>query len=319
MNYTSPKLLPNKIIIIDGIARTGKLLLATLVSSFSKTEHFELGRNFEDISPSIKFKKIKIDYAEAFIKNNLNELIYNKYLSRNVNFRPTDRTGVYNSSNFKLYKKRLKTKEGDRVIKLIKKEKRNILFVTHDLMTTISSFNKLNLKYKMIYLYRNPFDTIISWYKRGHGKRLGEDLREFSLLIKNKKKKFPWYQQLIGKFNKMEEVEACATFIYHLNKNSIRNFKKLDKKYKKNILVFDYLEIIQNKNNELKTISKFLKSSFTKKTNDLLKEERLGKINLDNYFINLEKRKKFIKSKINQELFFKLLDQEKKLNLNIYN
>ena len=79
------------------------------------------------------------------------------------------------------------------------------------------------------------------------------------------------------------------------------------------------MEIIQNKNNELKTISKFLKSSFTKKTNDLLKEERLGKINLDNYFINLEKRKKFIKSKINQELFFKLLDQEKKLNLNIYN
>ena len=70
-----------------------------------------MGRNFEDITPGIEFKKIKIDYAESFIKTYLNELVYNKYLSRNVNFRASDKTGVVNTQNFKLYKKRLNKKK----------------------------------------------------------------------------------------------------------------------------------------------------------------------------------------------------------------
>ena len=187
MNYYPISILPKKIIFIDGISRSGKLFTGTLLSTFKNYEHLEFGLNFERLCPALEFKKINEDFAKSYINNYLNELIYNKYLSRNVNFRPTDRTGVVNTQNYKLYKKRLKMKEGDNIIKQIKKENKSLLFVTHDILTTIKAFNKLGLNYKMIEIFRNPFSLVMSWYKRGLGRRFGNDQRLFSLLIKKKK------------------------------------------------------------------------------------------------------------------------------------
>ncbi len=319
MKFFPPKLINNNIVIIDGIARSGKLLTSTVVSSFSNTEQFEMGRNFEDIGPGIKFKKIDISYAESFIKNYLNELIYNKYLSRNVNFRATDRTGVKNSQYFKLYKKRLKIKEGDNVINLIKKEKRNIPFVTHDLLLSINSFNKLNLKYKMIYIFRNPFDLIISWNKRKLGERLGKDQRMFTLMIENKKRTYSWYSKITGKYDKYSSIEACANFVYHLVDESIKSYKKLGRKMKERIFITSYEKIVQNQNNEIKKIAKFLNSKITIKTYNVIKKEKLYSKDKKNYYAKLKKRKEFIKSKVSYNTYNKLIEQEKNFHLNTYN
>ena len=89
----------NQIVFIDGITRTGKLLLGSLVSSMDKMEHLEFGENFEFLLPALKNKKAKIDFVNAFLSNYLNQTIYNKHIGRNVNFRPSDRTGVFNSRN----------------------------------------------------------------------------------------------------------------------------------------------------------------------------------------------------------------------------
>ena len=319
MKYTPPKMLSNNIIIIDGIARSGKLLLGKIASSFFNTEHFEMGRNFEDLAPGIEFKKMKIDYAESFIKTYLNELIYNKYLSRNVNFRASDLTGVKNSQNFELYKKRLKRKEGNEAIKLIKKEKKFFPFVTHDLLLSINSFNKLNIKYKMVYLFRNPFDLIISWYKKNHGIRLGKDQRMFSLMIEHKKKTYPWYNKIIGEYKSYNNIENCANIVFNLNEKTVKNFKKLKKKSMKNIFISTYEKVTQNKDNELKKIAKFFKTKFTKNTHILIKKERLHSKEKKLYSLNLKKRKQFIKSNVSKKIYDKLINQEKKFNSNIFN
>ena len=133
VNYYPLKLLTKNFIIIDGISRTGKLLLGSLICSFDKMEHLEFGENFEHFLPAVKFKKIDLKFAKSFIHNHLNQIIYNKYLSRNVNFRPSDRTGIDQSVKPQIYYKRLKAIEGDEIIKKIKKEKPLIPIVTHDL------------------------------------------------------------------------------------------------------------------------------------------------------------------------------------------
>ena len=72
---------------------------------------------------SNKVKKVELKFGNAYLNNYLNMLIYNKYISRNINFRPHDRTGVDRSANPKLYYDRLKFNEGDEVIDFIKKQK----------------------------------------------------------------------------------------------------------------------------------------------------------------------------------------------------
>tara|TARA_B100001057_G_scaffold500758_1_gene617626 strand:+ start:2676 stop:3638 length:963 start_codon:yes stop_codon:yes gene_type:complete len=316
MNYFPISILPKKIILIDGIARSGKLFTGTLLSTFKNYEHMEFGLNFERLCPALEFKKINEDFAKSFINNYLNELIYNKYLSRNVNFRPTDRTSVVNTPNYKLYKKRLKMKEGYRIIKQIKQENKSLLFVTHDILSTINAFNKLGLSYKMIELFRNPFSLVMSWYKRGLGRRFGNDQRLFSLLIKKKRKILPWYDNLFNdNLRDLNELEKCIHYVYNITTKSISNYTKLNKLEKKRIFITSYERLVENPYSEISNISIFLKSELTKNTKIFIKKENLPKL-LNNSI--LKKNRLFIKSEVNRKYYNKLEKLEQNFNKSIY-
>ena len=316
MNYYPISILPKKIIFIDGISRSGKLFTGTLLSTFKNYEHLEFGLNFERLCPALEFKKINEDFAKSYINNYLNELIYNKYLSRNVNFRPTDRTGVVNTQNYKLYKKRLKMKEGDNIIKQIKKENKSLLFVTHDILTTIKAFNKLGLNYKMIEIFRNPFSLVMSWYKRGLGRRFGNDQRLFSLLIKKKNKISPWYDELFNdNIRNLNEIEKCIHYVYNLTTKSITDYSKLNKLEKNRIFITSYERLVENSYSEISKISIFLKSKLTKNTKIYIKKENIPKFLNSNIF---NKNRLFIKSKVKKKYYNKLEKLELIFNQNIY-
>ena len=38
--------------------------------------------------------------------------------------------------------------------------------MTHDLLSMIDSFKKLNISFKLIYTYRHPIDNIFSFFKK---------------------------------------------------------------------------------------------------------------------------------------------------------
>ena len=180
------------IVFVDGIGRSGKLLTGSLISSFKKMESIEFGVNFEYLLPALKMNKCSYDFAKSYLCNYINQLIYNKMLSRNVNFRPSDRTGIQNYFNPNLYKKRLKMREGDQVVKRIKSLKQILPFVTHDIMSYYKVFDKLNIKVKFISIYRSPIELVYSWIKKGDVTRFGTDPRIFTLLINKENKPYPW-------------------------------------------------------------------------------------------------------------------------------
>lgn len=316
MNYYSPKLLSKNIILIDGINRTGKLLTGSLVSSLKNSEHLEYGENFEHFCPALEFNKVNIHFARSFISNYLNELIYNKYLSRNVNFRPSDRTGVPNSISYKIYKKRLKSPEGDGAIKLIKKEQKQIPFVTHNLLVNVNSLNKLNINYKMIALFRNPLDLTMSWFKKGIGIRLEKKTRIFTLLMNKKDKIYHWYD-LIKKnsLSPKNELEKCIDYVCTLTEKSVKNYKKLNNYEKEKILISSYEDIIQNTNVEIENIAKFLNLKTTIFTKKFIKKENCPTIIATD---KLNQRRLYIKSKVSNKYYEKLINLEEKFKNKIY-
>ena len=316
MQYQPLKVLIKKIILIDGISRSGKLLTGSLVSSFENSEHLEFGLNFEHFCPAVEFKKVDLEFARAYLSNYLNELIYNKYLSRNVNFRPNDRTGVANSINFKMYKKRLNINEGDQIIKLIKKENKQVPFITHDILVNIDALNELKIDYKMIEIFRNPFSLAMSWYKRGLGYRYGKDYRMFTLLIKKYKKFLPWYD-VVSNTNKsaVNDLEKCINYVHFLTKKSVENYQKLEKKDKKKILITSYERIVENTDEELKIISNFLNTKLSIHTNSFVKKENCPK-KIDREKIDYYRS--YIKTKVKKNIFERLVSLEKEFNNSIY-
>ena len=65
-----------------------------------------------------------------------------------------------------LYKKRLKTEEGEKIMPKIMADKTFLPFVTHDIMCNYDEFLKLDLDIKIIEIFRNPIDLVYSWKQR---------------------------------------------------------------------------------------------------------------------------------------------------------
>ena len=274
--YFALKIITKKIVFIDGINRTGKLLTGSLVSSLDKMEHLEFGEIFQHIIPAIKLKKISIDFSKALLHNYVNQLIYNKYLARNVNFRKNDRTGIPNSKNPQLYIKRLNSKEGDTVIPKIIKDNHILPFVTHDIICNYDQFLKLNLNIKIIEIFRNPIDLVYSWHKRKLAERFGKDKRIFTLLIEKESKPYSQHLYNIPKnWENLNGIEKCIMYVKILTERSVYQLKKNFNN--KNIYLTDYESIVSNTVLELKKISKFLNSKFTKETLKFIKKDNCPK------------------------------------------
>mgnify|MGYP001213656356 CR=1 FL=1 len=317
VSYKAQKNLVKNIIFLDGLNRSGKLLLGSLVSSLKNMESLEFGENFEHFLPAMKFQHVSSNFSKSFLMNYLNQLIYNKMISRNSNFRPYDRTGIPRFHSPKIYKKRLKMKEGDIVIKRIKTSNFFLPIVTHDLMSNYNELNKLNIKFSIIQIFRNPFELVYSWYKAGLGKRWGKDPRIFSLTINKNKENFPWYvydRKVTKDFKKLNQIEKCSIYVNSQIERTIKNLRKL--KFKKNLYITDYFYLVENPHKELKNIAKFLKTNFSRDTKKHVKREKCPNLKIRNL---LERKKTFIKKKVKKEIFIKLLDNEKKYRNNIYN
>ncbi len=309
--YHPIKLISKKIVLVNGISRTGKLLLGGLVSSFNNTEHFDLGENLEHIFPAIKFGKIDKNYAKSFIHNYLNQLVYNKYISRNINFRSKDRTGVNKSRNPKIYYKRLKINDGDAIVNKIKKDNPVFPLVTHELAANLDIIKKLKLNVKFIEILRDPIDIVYSWYKKGWGKRFGKDQRTFSLLIKKKNKIYPWFSNFNNeKIKKENEVEKCINYILTLTRISIPHLKK----NKKTIFITTYESLTKNTKNELIKIAKFLGTNTNKKTLEFIKREKCP-IGVDN---STTKKIFFLKKRCSPKRFKEILKLQSYYKKNLY-
>ncbi len=303
------------LVFIDGVTRSGKLLLGSLVTTFKKMESLEFGENFEHFLPSLKLKKCSYDFAKSYLITYLDQLIYNKMLSRNSNFRYSDITSIYNYFNPSVYKRRLKEKEGDEVLKKIKSKKPILPLITHDLMVNFNIFLKLNIKVKFIEIYRNPFELTYSWLKRGLAKNMEKSKREFTMRLEYNKKNYPWYlYKLPTNWKKLNDTEKCAFYVLSLTKNSIKQHKKYQNK--KNIFTTSYTRITQNTNQELVKIAKFLNTSTGFKTKLFIKKKKCPNFKISKL---IHKKKEFLKKRLSYKTFNDLLKLESNFNNNIYN
>ena len=171
MNSSFQKSLSFPLVLIDGLTRTGKSSLSGIIPSFTSMEHLQFSSALENIMAGLEMKQITINFAQSFLISYFNELSYDIMLSRNVNFRKDDQTGIYNYIDPKIYINRLSSEEGPSVFNDIVNSNRNLPIQSHDLLTQIVNWEKIFNNYKLISLWRNPIELVFSWWKRNWGTR----------------------------------------------------------------------------------------------------------------------------------------------------
>lgn len=254
------KILVDKIVFADGISRTGKAMLSNLLLGFENMSSIQFINPLEQLTPMYVNNKIDKNALSSYLRVYLNENIYNYQLSRNLNFRSSDLTSIYNTNNPKQFIDNLSKTDGDSIIDYLKTNNTYYQFQSHELLSNYSKFLELNLEINIIELFRHPIDTIHSWYKRGWGRRFDNaDPRNFSTLFQYGDYIVPHF--IVGheeEYIKLNEMEKCVFTHNLLVKKSIKEYKTLNKHNKSKMLILRYEDILINPNKETDKISNFL-------------------------------------------------------------
>ncbi len=306
INWSHPDLLPKKLVFVDGITRSGKSMAGPIISSFRGAYAFQHQAILDNLMPLLKKKSITIDAAKSLLVFYFNQNVYSLNISRGINFRPGDHSSVTKDKDYKSFVKNLKKPDGDYVIKEIKKRNHAPIYMSHDLLSMIDIFEKINLNYKMVYTYRHPIDNIFSLIQRYQRVKAKNKLkynynnpRIYSMMIRKNNILLPYYTSgNENLFLKLNHSEKYTFYFLHSLKNSINQYKKL--KDKKKIFLLSYDDFATNTKQEVKKLSKFLllkESNFTVRS---LKNENLPR-KLNSKLRT--KKMKIIKKSINKKMF----------------
>ena len=264
------------ILFVDGITRCGKSLLSHVIGTFEEVEHIQFINPLEHLVAGVSLGFVDIDFARAFLSSHMNEAVYNTLLGRNINFRYNDQTGVPNHPRFKMYQDRLNYEDGDHIIEALRETSSLFPFMTHDMMVNFSVLRDLQVKFKMLEIYRNPITNIQSCINRGWGERFGADPRAFTLNLRDGSALVPWYaagQEDI--WSTLNQTERCVWMVTTLLRRSIDQQRQNNDE---NVLTFSFEDFVQNTSSTICRIEGFIQRKKTPFTDQYLAKANCPRI-----------------------------------------
>ncbi len=312
--WSSPDLLPKRLILIDGVTRSGKSLVGPIIGSYNKVYPMQHQALLDNLMPILDKNNINPNIARSLLIFFFNQNIYSLNISRCVNLRPEDNSSLINTKESQRYLENLTRKEGDYIIKEIKKKNYSPIFMTHDLLSMIDSFKKLKISFKLIYTYRHPIDNIFSFFKK-YGKKLKaknkfkynhNNPRIYQMMIKERNILLPYYvENESRKFLSLNPAEKSVFYYLSSLKRSMTKYKK----NKKDVLPVRYDDFAEKTKKELTRISKFLNCKPSNFTSKCLKFNNVPRV------MNIGARKEkinIIRKLINKNLYEKVEEITKK-------
>ena len=293
------------LVFIDGITRCGKSSLSKIIPSLTRMEHIQFSLELELMIPALSLGGVSASFARSFARIYLNQLTYDLQLSRNVNFRKTDQSGIYSFKEPKVYLDRLEVNEGKEIIDICRKKNNYIPFQTHDFLVNLSYINDLDVEYKMLSLWRNPIDNIYSWWSRGWGERFSNgDPSSGTLLIENKfGDNYPWYcSSYLDDLSGLNPAELCVVIASDLIYRAIRSYENDAKSEDVHLIFFE--DLCSQPVSEIFQICDFLDVESTKYTEKAISDSRFPRnITQD----EIERKIDFFRKNVREEIFLDLM------------
>ena len=248
-----------QIVVVDGQAGCGKTLLSPIISSFKRVELLTYIFEIEFILRLKKMKKIKKDAAISMIKLFTDHKLYQTMMGREVNFRISDISSIYNYRNPNVYLNRIKQRGDEIIPNKINKKKPILNFTTHDLTEYINElFEAYGTKLVFIEVIRHPLYMIIQ--QSLNMKNLINTSRDVDVYYKLKNKEYPHFalgwESVYNKLNFVEK--AIHLMSINIKKNEEKRKKILKSKFKNNYLLLPFEDFVKRPDKYLNDIKKKL-------------------------------------------------------------
>ena len=258
--------LASKVVFIDGLPGCGKTHFSTIISSLHKVEKITYSYDIEQLCAIAYLNRIEPDAVVAMIRMSSDLLIYDSMMSRNVNFRPSDLSSIFNHPDKLKYLKRLFSKGDLEVPKRIVQEKPILPITVHNLlMAAMTIFKALKERVVFIEIVRHPLYMIIQ--QALNNEKLIFNARDFSVYFEYNEKEMPWYT--LGweeQFINANPVEKAIYFIEKVGDKMGLSKKNLDVYFPCQILTIPFEDFVTKPDIYLNEIAKLIDSEITKST-----------------------------------------------------
>jgi hypothetical protein len=273
MKFTRDKQLSKQIIILDGLTGTGKTMFSPLINSFDRVQNSRFEYMMEYLFITSKNDKVSEDASFSMLNLLADIKTYDGSISREVNFRPQDLSGILNSSKAVKYFKQLFLADGEEAAKRIIKEKPVLFFVTHQILSCIEpAINSFGNRLKIVEMVRHPLYLVDHWdsYIMMHG----SNERDFTLWLEYEGESLPWFA--VNWENQYKNASSFDRSIYSINSLMESVFKYAESNELNNSLTFiPFEKFVLEPMKYIYELETFLGLKSTKHTKSVLKSQRV--------------------------------------------
>jgi len=220
--------LAQKVIIVDGFPGCGKTMLSPIMASLDRVEIANYAFEVEFICRAHALGGIDAAAAVALIRMLIDGRLYTNMMGRDVNFRYSDISSVFNSPKKWTYFKRI-FGPGDEVVPALIESQRPILnFNTHDLCQVAPPlFEALGNRLVFINVVRHPLFMVIQ--QTLNMERLVNNARDIQVHFEHHGVELPYYtlgwEDLFLKSNPVERAIYTMYYQEHARQQVLKNFK----------------------------------------------------------------------------------------------
>jgi hypothetical protein len=272
MNFKRNNILCDQIIFVDGMSGTGKSILSPILASFERVEKFKIDYNIEYTSVLAEYGKIDNASASLLIRLMADVGLFNSMISREVNLRPSDDSGILNNPDSWKYIKRLFKPGNKQVVTEIKEERPIFHIMSHNLLQTSKPvFEAFGEGLSMVVMVRHPVYMAEHWYN--YIERFGEDAREFSLAT-GESGNIPWFSTDIENYlalSTMDKFVYGVQVLINMYKNTLFALER-DKREQVNLIPFE--SFVLDPEPWIVILAEMLGTQTTSETRKILKKQR---------------------------------------------
>ena len=271
--------LVKKLLLIEGISRTGKFLLNNLLAGINSIEPGQCHTALENIPRLIRLGFLDKLAGQELLRIVVDQYCYEMLIGRNsFNYRLPDKSYIFNNPRHQIFFERYRASDGAAAVKKFYREKLFSSFIAHETLPNIQIFLNTFPQLKVLSIQRSPIALVYSWFKRNLDKRTGSDPIMGEMIFSNRNLTTPWY--LISKaveYNSLNKnADRTILAIETLFKINKITFKKLAPSSRSKILFLHYEDLTTNPHPILKKISAFLnKKIIPSALNKIIKSEGL--------------------------------------------
>jgi len=268
--------LSEQVVFVDGLPGCGKTLLSNIVSSMDRVELLTYAYEIEHYCALHFLDEISLNSAQSQVQMAVDIRLYNTMMGREVNFRPSDLSSVFQNHNISRYINRLFTPGDESVPNYIEETRPVLNLTTHQLLAHSEPIWK-SLKNKCIFIevVRHPLYMVRQQIL--NEKNVFGTSRSFDLyFMHDSGVEIPYY--VYGwedEYLKCNEQERVVAYIKYMTDRTKKAKEKLKKEYNAKILTIPFEKFVLNTDPWVKKIESILEVSPSSATFKVMNDQNV--------------------------------------------